>query len=72
MSDPVNPQHYKIGDIELIDVLKMLLTTEEYRGLLKGSLYQYIFRCEKKNGVEDAKKGRWYIEKLIESLQNSN
>ena len=62
----INPDHYKAGDRELIDLLEDLLTPEEFRGLLKGSLYQYVFRYEKKGGAEDLRKGRWYLDKLIE------
>jgi len=63
-SDPINPSHYKIGNRELIDILKDLLTPAEFKGLLKGSIYQYLFRYEKKGGREDLEKCAWYLERL--------
>lgn len=64
MADPINPTHYKIGNRDLIDILKDLLTPAEYKGLLKGSIYQYLFRYEKKGGREDLEKLAWYLDRL--------
>ena len=66
MTDPINPDHYKLNGVELIDILRSVLTPEEYKGLLKGSIYQYLFRYERKNGIEDLKKALWYLDKLLE------
>ena len=32
MSDPVNPDHYKFDNVEAINILRMVLTPEEYVG----------------------------------------
>lgn len=69
MSDNVNhPNHYQ-GDIETIDYIKDKLTTEEFRGFVKGNILKYISRERLKNGDEDIKKARWYLNKLIEVLE---
>ena len=35
--DNVNhPQHYKHGEIETLDIIRMSLTAEEFQGFLKG------------------------------------
>lgn len=69
MSDNVNhPNHYQ-GDIETIDYIKDKLTTEEFRGFVKGNILKYVSRESLKNGDEDLKKSDWYLNKLIEVLE---
>jgi len=62
MSDPINPDHYKKGDIECIDAIKSALTADEWRGFLKGTAIAYLWRLGHKDSVEqDAEKTRWYV-----------
>ena len=35
-------------------------------GFAEGNIVKYVTRYKDKNGVEDLKKARWYINKLIE------
>lgn len=65
-NDSINPNHYVFGGIETIEYLKAKLTPEEYRGFLKGNVLKYVSREAEKNGIEDLKKDKWYLEKLIE------
>lgn len=65
-NDSINPKHYVFGGIETIEYLKAKLTPEEYRGFLKGNVLKYVSREAEKNGIEDLKKDKWYLEKLIE------
>lgn len=66
--DKVNkPAHYQ-GAIECIDAIESTMTKEAFRGYLKGNVMKYMWRYEKKNGVEDLQKAEWYLKKLIESL----
>lgn len=64
--DNINPNHYVFGGIETIEYLKAKLTPEEYRGFLKGNVLKYVSREAEKNGLEDLKKDKWYLDKLIE------
>lgn len=64
--DNINPNHYIFGGIETIEYLKAKLTAEEYRGFLKGNVLKYVSREAEKNGLEDLKKDKWYLDKLIE------
>ena len=62
VNDPVNPNHYKKGDIEAIDAIKSMLTPEEWRGFLKGTAVAYLWRLGHKDAVEqDARKTQWYV-----------
>lgn len=45
--------HYEIWkDFEAIDIIKELLTHEEYIGFLKGNILKYQLRLGKKDSVE--------------------
>ena len=70
--DYVNsPPHYKVGDKEVIDVLKDTLSKEEFRGYLKGNAFKYMFRAGKKfdDPTEDFKKARKYQDMLVKDME---
>ena len=62
-----HPDHYTQGGIECIKAIEAALTPEEYVGYCKGNIIKYIWRENLKNGIEDIKKARQYIDYLIES-----
>lgn len=62
-----NPKHYKGSQgLEVIEVHKNFLTEEELRGYYKGNTLKYLLRERKKNGLEDLKKARKYLDWLID------
>ena len=66
MEDQINPKHYKIGNIETIDVMQAKLSDEEFRGYCKGNVIKYVTRAEYKGkSLEDLKKAAWYLTRLI-------
>jgi len=64
-SDPVNPSHYKQGGIECIEAIKAALG-EGFPDYLRGNVMKYLWRYKEKGGVEDLKKARWYLDRLIQ------
>ena len=71
--DYVNrPPHYTSGKYEVIDVIKDKLSIEQYYGFLCGNILKYMMRWQNKNGLEDLKKARWYLTKLIEEKEKDN
>ena len=65
--DKVNsPKHYKLRglDIEVIDVIRGALTEDEFRGFCKGNVLKYTIREGHKNGDEDLKKAKKYLDFL--------
>lgn len=59
--DPVNhPKHYTQGKIECIDYI-----LDKKMNYLEGNIIKYITRYKDKNGVEDLKKARFYLDRLI-------
>lgn len=69
-SDVVNhPMHYNSGKIEVISIIEDQLTPDEFRGYIKGNILKYITRERHKNGLEDLKKARWYLDRLIKNME---
>lgn len=60
--DNVNhPQHYKsAAGIEVIDVIEAFGL-----GFHLGNVVKYVLRAPNKNGIEDLKKARWYLDREI-------
>lgn len=70
MSDNVNhPDHYTQGGVECIAAIRASMTLEAFRGYLKGNIQKYLWRYEKKNGLEDLKKAHVYLGWLIETYK---
>jgi hypothetical protein len=68
MSDPVNhPPHYTAhpSGVECIDIV-------EHMNFCLGNAVKYIWRASLKNGLEDLKKARWYIDREIRRLEESH
>ena len=64
--DVVNhPSHYTDGGIECIDAIEAQLTTEEYRGYLKGNIAKYVWRERHKGKTESLKKAQFYLNRLV-------
>ena len=72
IKDATSPEHYKQGGLELRDIWKAKLTPEEYKGLCKGNVLKYVIRAKHKNGLEDLKKARVYLDWLIQAEEESN
>lgn len=62
-----NTKRYKTNSgKQLFDVLEDdLLTYEELRGFYKANIYKYTHRYKQKNGIEDLKKVKVYVDQLI-------
>lgn len=71
--DMVNhPKHYTQGDIECIDALKA--ATVGKRGIeavCVANVIKYCWRYEEKNGIEDVRKAKFYIERLLKELEEN-
>jgi len=69
--DIVNhPNHYNSYSREVIDTMQGSMTPDEFKGYLKGNIMKCVTRYQFKNGVEDLKKAKWYIEKLTEVVDD--
>lgn len=70
--DATSPAHYQQGGMQLLDIWKAKLSPEEFKGLCKGNVLKYVIRSDHKNGVEDLKKAKVYLEWLIEAEEKQN
>jgi len=65
--DNINhPAHYETGKYECFDVMLEVFGTEAMKAFCKANAFKYLYRMDRKNGIEDAEKAAWYIDKLIE------
>jgi len=70
MSDPINPSHYRQGDVECIDAIES--ATANLKGIeahCTGTAIKYLWRWKEKNGIEDLDKAIWYITRLKNNIQ---
>lgn len=70
--DMVNhPNHYT-GKIEVIDYIKDKLTPQGFTEYCGGNVLKYVSRWRKKDGVQDLKKAKVYLEWMIESAEKED
>ena len=69
--DPVNhPDHYTRGGIECIDAIQAAVTNLPGKeAWLVGQIIKYVWRYRWKNGLEDLKKARFYLDRLIQEAR---
>ncbi len=65
-----NPSHYNQAGIECIDAIKASLG-DGYQDYCKGNVMKYLWRYKHKNGIEDLKKAQWYLNSMVESVEES-
>lgn len=66
--DPVNhPQHYTFGGIETIDFIQAKLGPEAFQAFCLGNVLKYCSRHNHKGGMEDLRKARWYLDRIIQT-----
>jgi len=66
----VGGDHYKNMGVQPWKAMESWMTPEEFRCFLKGNSIKYLARCNSKGGVEDVKKARHYIDKLVEVMND--
>lgn len=73
-NDNINSPNHYVSDngIEVFDVQEAFI--HELKGMEASywcNIVKYILRFQRKNGVEDLKKARYYLDKLIEEESNN-
>ena len=68
MSNINHPKHYNAGKIEVIDAIE-----EWNMGFCDGNVIKYVARHKHKGKpIEDLKKAKWYLERLIQQYEQEN
>lgn len=57
------PSHYTQGNIEVIDFIE-----DQALDFRIANVVKYVCRYRYKNGLEDLKKARWYLNRMIKAL----
>lgn len=69
----VSPSHYKYGDIEVIDYIDQVCKLYDgEQASYVANVIKYVSRSPLKNGVEDLRKARWYLDRLIEKTEQGD
>jgi hypothetical protein len=76
-----HPSHYTSGGIECIDAMKAMLAgyeqekiaTKFYWHFLSGQVLKYLWRWPlKEHPLQDLKKARWYLDRLIDDIEKQD
>ena len=68
-NDNINPNHYKFGDIESMDFVDAVLKYggfKVYQAHYVFNIIKYVVRAPRKNGLDDLKKAKRNLDRLIE------
>ena len=69
MNDNIkHPKHYTQGKFETIEIIESIVNSmsiSPFEGYALGNVIKYISRFYHKNGLEDLKKARFYLDILI-------
>lgn len=70
--DAVNrPNYYNKGGVECIDAVTAAVSNlKGVEAHMTASALQYLWRWKEKNGAEDLRKARWFLDKLIEETRD--
>ena len=64
--DVVNhPSHYESGKFECIEVMEEVMGVEAVKNFCICNAFKYLYRHKRKNGLEDIKKAKWYLDHYI-------
>ena len=62
MGNNISPSYYQKGSIEVTDYI-----TSNEMSFIEGNIIKYVTRYKEKSGIQDLRKARWYLDKLIET-----
>jgi hypothetical protein len=62
MGNNISPSYYQKGSIEVTDYI-----TSNEMSFIEGNIIKYVTRYKDKSGIQDLRKARWYLDKLIQT-----
>lgn len=62
----IGGNHYTSKKVQPWTAMEAWMSEEAFKGYIWGNVIKYIARWEDKGGVEDLKKCRHYLDKLID------
>lgn len=67
----IGGNHYASKKVQPWHAMEAWMTRDQFAGFLRGNAIKYLARCDDKGGLEDLKKARHYLDKLIEFHSNA-
>ena len=73
MNDPINPAHYKHLPVEAIEIIEAAIERAPTNAAAyhQGQVLKYLLRCWEKKGIEDLRKAKWYLDRLVDSFDEA-
>ncbi|WP_198041829.1 DUF3310 domain-containing protein [Paenibacillus larvae] len=72
-NDRVNPSYYTKNGLGCLDVIKAITDgLDPLEAFCIGNVTKYIWRWKDKNGVEDLRKARQYLDFLIQGQEEEH
>ena len=68
------PPHYNNSTIECIDAMAAMAEgcdIPSHEAYCWQNCFKYLWRWPYKNGLEDLKKARWYLDRLIQKVEEN-
>ena len=62
-----HPSHYTNGSIECIEAIKESMCPAGFVDYCKGNVLKYLWRWERKGGLQDLKKAQVYLNWAVET-----
>lgn len=62
--------HYRRLAVQPWDAMQAWMPQKAFEGYLRGCAIKYLARCDTKGGLQDVRKARHYLEKLIEVMES--
>jgi len=69
MDNPIEPNHYT--DMQLSPLDYIIANEGDFTWCI-ANVIKYVSRYKRKNGLEDLKKAKWYLERQIEELEKES
>ena len=69
MDSPIEPNHYT--DMQLSPLDYIMANEGDFTWCI-ANVIKYASRYKRKNGLEDLKKAKWYLERQIKELEKEN
>lgn len=67
-----SPKHYQLEGLNVgsIEVIKSVLGKEGFKSFCKGNIMKYLIRAERKNGLEDYRKAKTYLDWFLREWES--
>ena len=73
MNDPINPAHYKHLPVEAIEIIEAAIERAPTNAAAyhQGQVLKYLLRCWEKKGIEDLRKAKWYLDRMVDQFDET-